>query len=283
MEGNREMIELRSILRQLGWRDEHDIESPLPIKQVTTKLRLINFNGSEAAAAAAATREKSRLSILNRQFRKYLWCEIVEVPGEAYVLEQHLACPMEWQQQGTTWSLHCQPNGLYSFQLNASNLSASTVSYLAKRLHLDVALPAAAAAADASASRGEKLISKILTNMNLSFEIQKTFPNLRDLLLLRFDFYVPAMQLLIEFDGEQHFRPIAAFGGAQAFELTKADYCRNSTEGLSLLRIGYWQLSSASQIIADATTRIQAKRGRLIHDHDLYLRDYHEKRGAKGN
>ena len=54
-------------------------------------------------------------------------------------------------------------------------------------------------------SKGELEINKILTNLNLEFETQKRFNKCKNILTLPFDFYIPKYNLLIEFDGRQHF------------------------------------------------------------------------------
>lgn len=57
-------------------------------------------------------------------------------------------------------------------------------------------------------SLGETKISKILTSLNISFKQQKTFENCRfpdTNQLARFDFYLPDYNIIIEYDGEQHF------------------------------------------------------------------------------
>ena len=53
-------------------------------------------------------------------------------------------------------------------------------------------------------SIGENNIGIFLLNLNIPFETQKTFPNLKNYLnnrLLKFDFYLPNENILIEFDG----------------------------------------------------------------------------------
>ena len=57
-------------------------------------------------------------------------------------------------------------------------------------------------------SRGEAKIQKILRDNNIIFEPQKTFESCKSPfsnLPLYFDFYLPQYNLLIEYDGEQHF------------------------------------------------------------------------------
>lgn len=56
-------------------------------------------------------------------------------------------------------------------------------------------------------SKGEMKISSILKNMSINFNTQKKFDDCRSEngSLLKFDFYLPDYNLLIEYDGEQHY------------------------------------------------------------------------------
>ena len=56
---------------------------------------------------------------------------------------------------------------------------------------------------------------------------------------------------MIEYDGEQHFRPIEYFGGQKKFELQqkhdtiKNEYCKNN--GIPLLRIPYFKYDNIEE------------------------------------
>ena len=58
---------------------------------------------------------------------------------------------------------------------------------------------------------------------------------------LRFDFYIPSINLCIEYDGEQHNRIIGFWGGEDAFykrvenDEIKSQYCKD--HNIKLLRI----------------------------------------------
>lgn len=92
-------------------------------------------------------------------------------------------------------------------------------------------------------SHGEKMIDSYLKEHNINFDIQHTFDNCKNVFVLPFDFYLPDYNACIEYDGEQHFRPVEYFGGKQAFykrikrDKIKTDYCFNNN--ISLLRIRY--------------------------------------------
>jgi very-short-patch-repair endonuclease len=55
-------------------------------------------------------------------------------------------------------------------------------------------------------SNGETIIHRLLTELGITFETQKRFPEVRDKLPLPYDFYVPEFKLLIEYQGEQHYQ-----------------------------------------------------------------------------
>lgn len=59
-------------------------------------------------------------------------------------------------------------------------------------------------------SHGERLIEQFLIKNNILYECQKTFKDCKTpdtKTRLRYDFYLPEYNLLIEYNGEQHYRP----------------------------------------------------------------------------
>lgn len=99
-------------------------------------------------------------------------------------------------------------------------------------------------------TKGERRIRKWLEDCNMEFVYQKTFNDCKDLRALPFDFFVPKYNLCIEYDGEQHFKPIDFDGNGpeltlQQFAKTtyhdeiKNQYCRNNN--IKLLRIPYFE------------------------------------------
>ena len=91
--------------------------------------------------------------------------------------------------------------------------------------------------------KGETFISKILDNFNLNYDSQKTFDNLKDNKLLSYDFYIPDQNILIEYQGVQHYQPIDYFGGETAFkkqqkhDQIKLDYAKE--HGYNLITVPY--------------------------------------------
>lgn len=94
-------------------------------------------------------------------------------------------------------------------------------------------------------SHGEKIIEEYLRNHQIKFEQQYTFLDCRNKKPLPFDFYIPSMNVCIEYDGIQHFEPVKHFGGVDALKQRqyndniKTNYCLS--HNIDLLRIKYDQ------------------------------------------
>ena len=107
-------------------------------------------------------------------------------------------------------------------------------------------------------SRGELFIADWLNQNVIDFEVQKSFFNCKNVLPLRYDFYLPNQNLLIEYDGEPHFREVAYLGGKRGFELRqtndklKTEYAINNN--LNLLRISYTERKNLSNILKNNIT-----------------------------
>ena len=74
-------------------------------------------------------------------------------------------------------------------------------------------------------SRGEEVIAAILNRAGLRYETEKSFDDLKGVghWKLRFDLFIPATGVLIEFDGAQHFQPIHKWGGVEGLERLQAN------------------------------------------------------------
>lgn len=94
-------------------------------------------------------------------------------------------------------------------------------------------------------SHGEQKIMEILDVLNIEYETQKTFENCRFTqtgALAKFDFYLPQLNLLIEYDGSQHFKEISHWESlekVQARDAYKNQWCKENN--IPLIRIPYTQ------------------------------------------
>lgn len=92
-------------------------------------------------------------------------------------------------------------------------------------------------------SSGEAYIRRYLTEKGVPFESQKTFKGLVYKNPLYYDFYIPKYNVLIEYQGEQHYRPNPYFGGEEGYQKQrirdniKRDYAKD--KGITLLEIPY--------------------------------------------
>lgn len=86
----------------------------------------------------------------------------------------------------------------------------------------------------------ENNISKYLIKKKIYFESEKTFTDCRNLNneLLYFDFFIPNFNIIIEFDGPFHFKPI--FGEEKLKRVKEYDQLKNTyclIKGIQLIRI----------------------------------------------
>ena len=93
-------------------------------------------------------------------------------------------------------------------------------------------------------SKNEGLIELYIQSCGYEYQTQKTFPSCVNPATgrkLRFDFYLPSVNTCIEYDGEQHFKPISIWGGDDALlknkerDKIKTEFC--SENGFILIRI----------------------------------------------
>lgn len=93
-------------------------------------------------------------------------------------------------------------------------------------------------------SHGERFIKLWLDDHDVKYGQQKTFDDCVDKKPLPFDFYLPQYNCCIEYDGEQHYKPVDYFGGEEYFKYVvkhdniKTNYCKDNN--IKLLRIPYY-------------------------------------------
>lgn len=99
-----------------------------------------------------------------------------------------------------------------------------------------------------SESSGERLVRLFLEDRNVKYKqyhrIKKCFSVLRGkCYTLPFDFYLPKTNVLIEYDGEQHYKPVSIWGGEEGFKRQqmldgiKDKFCQDNN--IKLIRIPY--------------------------------------------
>lgn len=115
-------------------------------------------------------------------------------------------------------------------------------------------------------SHGERDLMNIFISRNIDFFPQKTFDDLRGSVKntrLSYDFFLPEHNLLVEYDGQQHFEAVNIFGNipnkeeqmkifreTQHRDRLKNDYAINN--GFKLLRMPYWERKNMEHILANA-------------------------------
>ncbi len=105
-------------------------------------------------------------------------------------------------------------------------------------------------------SKGEQAIAQWLDAQHIQYEKQKMFVGCVDLLPLRFDFFVPSLNLVIEFDGLQHFEFVKKFHGTEdGFERCKRrDAIKNEyakDHNIHMLRIKYSEEKQIEKILVE--------------------------------
>lgn len=99
-----------------------------------------------------------------------------------------------------------------------------------------------------SISKMEMFIANVLSKNQIEFEFQKRYYDCRDIFELPFDFYLPNFNILIEYDGRQHYENNHYHSGNDEDFYTlikhdkmKTEYAKN--HGIKLIRFNYKQTS----------------------------------------
>ena len=110
-------------------------------------------------------------------------------------------------------------------------------------------------------SRGEKAVADVLDSLSIEYSREHTFEYLGR---KRFDFFIPSLNIAIEYDGEQHYKSIDSWGGEEALKRTqesdalKNDFC--DFMGIDLLRIPYWELDNIDEIVTNFIDTVKLMR-----------------------
>jgi hypothetical protein len=108
-------------------------------------------------------------------------------------------------------------------------------------------------------SKGEKLIREFLKNENINYIPQHRFKNCKNILPLPFDFYLPELNICVEFNGRQHYEPIKKWGGIDnLIEIKKRDkikmeYCNMNNIPLIIIKYSDKVLHKLKKLINPKT------------------------------
>ena len=102
----------------------------------------------------------------------------------------------------------------------------------------------------------EAKLTKYLSEKNIKFTPQKTFQTLRDINLLKCDFYLEDLNLLIEYDGAFHYKAIIGSTPENKQKILEAQQRRDKIKdewarknNIPLLRIPYWDYDRIEELI----------------------------------
>ena len=102
-------------------------------------------------------------------------------------------------------------------------------------------------------SKGEQKISDFMISQNIIFEREKEFPGLVGINggNLRYDFFIPEKNILIEYDGELHYMETTKGNNLirqQEHDKRKDEYAKRY--GWKLIRIPYWEFDNIEKILS---------------------------------
>lgn len=107
-------------------------------------------------------------------------------------------------------------------------------------------------------SKGERMVELYLNTNDIFHYREYKFKKCKHIKQLPFDFYIPHINLLIEYDGEQHFTPIKHFGGVMRYnETVRNDQIKNKftiSHDIRLIRIPHYNFNDIDIILENAIT-----------------------------
>lgn len=112
-------------------------------------------------------------------------------------------------------------------------------------------------------SHGEKTLLNILEDWEFEYITQYKFPDCRNVFELPFDVYLPKFNVLIEYDGEQHYHPIPRGNGdgvedfykIQNNDEIKTQYCKD--KNIPLIRIPYWEFDDMEYFLFNELVKLK--------------------------
>jgi len=109
-------------------------------------------------------------------------------------------------------------------------------------------------------SKGEIKVKNFLELNKIKYEFEYKFLDCANILPLSFDFYLPLFNVLIEFQGKQHYEPVCFDGTdlekaqlnfeyGQKNDCIKKDYCEENN--ILLIEIPYWEFKNIESILTE--------------------------------
>lgn len=113
----------------------------------------------------------------------------------------------------------------------------------------------------------ENTLDNILNSWGYKFTVQKRFQDCRDKNTLPFDRYLDDFNILIEYDGEGHYKPIRrgnqteeqaieSFEKVKKHDKIKTEYCKKNN--IPLIRIPYWEKDNMEYFLFDEMVKYKA-------------------------
>lgn len=105
-------------------------------------------------------------------------------------------------------------------------------------------------------SHGERVIAKYLKARKIAFIKEHWFKdcyNRKTNHLLFFDFYIPSLNMCIEFQGPHHYTPLLTPEQSER-DIVKVRYCK--ARGIKLLAVHYMELQSFSELFKEFTRTV---------------------------
>ena len=117
-----------------------------------------------------------------------------------------------------------------------------------------------------STSRGEDRIKSFLESHNIQFKRNYEFEDCKRVKRLRFDFYLPEMNMCIEYDGEHHFEENEYFGEGNLDYIRENDRIKNEfcqINNIKMIRIPFYDYENIETIL-EVLNRTRKKRYKYI-------------------
>lgn len=216
--------------------------------EIRSELQLSNINNfiEKSTTKHGNKFDYSRSVYINSLTKIEIICKkhgvFYQIPGSHWTFEEPCPSCRRIQKDEIMKSFNLKHNNKYDYSISLFDNKTTTKSYIniickkhgvfKQRInhHID-----GTGCPKCKESQGEKTICEILCEIGLTYNIdffrEKTFKNLIFENNLFFDFFLPKYNLCIEFDGDQHFKPIKIFGGQKTYEKIiirdsiKNEYC----------------------------------------------------------